>query len=366
MQELNIKEVAPAHAQVSSPITCELPLSQQPAKQEVSAVAQNTTVALMPTTDSRYPTQPILTPVPLSHTVPVVQAPHAAFNISDFEADTSSPFDNMELKTINDMEELASVLQPVSSVSEAGYFSTNTASNYSAAQQQQQPLATSSTYVHPVRQSSFAPTSGPTLIQQLTHYDKSLVGVHPHLNGYASGYSAYANVEHTPQHHQMHPCREPFSYMPVDTTHHFPYTQGVNSSVIPVRTGNCSDQTVYNYSVERKPLPQNSVPQYPFNMYNFDSSKSWMGNQMYNQQMSVSSRSGAPDTSSLTVTEKFPISQPRPPPQGHSNGPDFVRELGQLIKNKLDTTALPPCGTSKSSHPQIEVNQLTKSTMNFP
>lgn len=33
------------------------------------------------------------------------------FNISDFEADTSSPFDNMALKTINDMAELAIVLQ---------------------------------------------------------------------------------------------------------------------------------------------------------------------------------------------------------------------------------------------------------------
>lgn len=33
-------------------------------------------------------------------------------NISDFESDTSSPFDNMELKTINDLEELASVLKP--------------------------------------------------------------------------------------------------------------------------------------------------------------------------------------------------------------------------------------------------------------
>jgi len=35
-------------------------------------------------------------------------------NISDFESDTSSPFDNMELKTINDLEELASVLKPTS------------------------------------------------------------------------------------------------------------------------------------------------------------------------------------------------------------------------------------------------------------
>lgn len=56
----------------------------------------------------------ILTPIPLSsitskaNNSPVDRSP---FNISDFEADTSSPFDNMELKTLNDMEELAQVLR---------------------------------------------------------------------------------------------------------------------------------------------------------------------------------------------------------------------------------------------------------------
>lgn len=34
-----------------------------------------------------------------------------SFNLSDFESDTSSPFDNMELKSINDLEELAQVLK---------------------------------------------------------------------------------------------------------------------------------------------------------------------------------------------------------------------------------------------------------------
>ncbi|XP_066246583.1 ubiquitin-associated protein 1 [Euwallacea similis] len=33
------------------------------------------------------------------------------FNLSDFESDTSSPFDNMELKTLNDFEELQKVLK---------------------------------------------------------------------------------------------------------------------------------------------------------------------------------------------------------------------------------------------------------------
>ncbi|XP_022919602.1 ubiquitin-associated protein 1 [Onthophagus taurus] len=57
----------------------------------------------------------ILTPTPLgnltlgSYTCKTVDK--SPFNISDFDPDTSSPFDNMALKTINDMAELALVLQ---------------------------------------------------------------------------------------------------------------------------------------------------------------------------------------------------------------------------------------------------------------
>lgn len=55
----------------------------------------------------------ILTPIPLNSTSQINNNPvdRSPFNISDFEADTSSPFDNMELKTLNDMEELAQVLR---------------------------------------------------------------------------------------------------------------------------------------------------------------------------------------------------------------------------------------------------------------
>lgn len=42
--------------------------------------------------------------------IPVYQI-EKGFNFSEFESDTSSPFDNMELKTINDLEELAEVLK---------------------------------------------------------------------------------------------------------------------------------------------------------------------------------------------------------------------------------------------------------------
>lgn len=60
----------------------------------------------------------ILTPTPLtnvsnyhSRNMSVHLKDKSAFNLSDFEGDTSSPFDNVELKTINDLEELAQVLK---------------------------------------------------------------------------------------------------------------------------------------------------------------------------------------------------------------------------------------------------------------
>ncbi|XP_012142241.1 uncharacterized protein LOC100882334 [Megachile rotundata] len=60
------------------------------------------------------PKATILTPQPLSPPANDFQD-HVKTNgldFADFDNDTSSPFDNMELKTINDMEELAQVLQP--------------------------------------------------------------------------------------------------------------------------------------------------------------------------------------------------------------------------------------------------------------
>ncbi|CAL7947486.1 unnamed protein product [Xylocopa violacea] len=62
------------------------------------------------------PETTILTPQPLSPPANDLQD-HIkvnGLNFADFDNDTSSPFDNMELKTINDMEELAQVLQPTS------------------------------------------------------------------------------------------------------------------------------------------------------------------------------------------------------------------------------------------------------------
>lgn len=60
----------------------------------------------------------ILTPIPLKETRVNISSSNdfkspdkSPFNISDFEADNYSPFDNLELKSINDMEELAQVLK---------------------------------------------------------------------------------------------------------------------------------------------------------------------------------------------------------------------------------------------------------------
>ncbi|XP_012285075.1 uncharacterized protein LOC105702243 [Orussus abietinus] len=60
------------------------------------------------------PETTVLTPQPLSPPANDLQncIKSNGLNLADFDNDTSSPFDNMELKSINDMEELAQVLQP--------------------------------------------------------------------------------------------------------------------------------------------------------------------------------------------------------------------------------------------------------------
>lgn len=79
-------------------------------------------VKQLPINTAPAPETTILTPQPLSppaNDLQELQDLHAKTNggldFADFDNDTSSPFDNMELKTINDMEELAQVLQPRSS-----------------------------------------------------------------------------------------------------------------------------------------------------------------------------------------------------------------------------------------------------------
>lgn len=72
-------------------------------------------VKQLPINTAPVPETTILTPQPLSPPVNDLQdlQDHTKTNgdldFADFDNDTSSPFDNMELKTINDMEELAQV-----------------------------------------------------------------------------------------------------------------------------------------------------------------------------------------------------------------------------------------------------------------
>lgn len=84
-------------------------------------------VKQLPINTAPAPETTILTPQPLSppaNDLQDLQDLHAKINggldFADFDNDTSSPFDNMELKTINDMEELAQVLQPRSQWVPAG------------------------------------------------------------------------------------------------------------------------------------------------------------------------------------------------------------------------------------------------------
>ncbi|CAG9833140.1 unnamed protein product [Diabrotica balteata] len=92
----------------------------------------------------------ILTPIPLQsygtqqYTNPNDKSP---FNLSDFENDTSSPFDNMELKSINDMEELAQVLNRDKNSSYKISSNSHTYSNFSSVRPAAQVQPTFSNYM---------------------------------------------------------------------------------------------------------------------------------------------------------------------------------------------------------------------------
>ncbi|XP_039291911.1 uncharacterized protein LOC120353173 [Nilaparvata lugens] len=100
----------------------------------------------------------MLTPVPVNLPVPVQSISNfnpiksnQHFNISDFESD-SSPFDNMELKTLNDIAELASVLQPNNDVPKPTY------QNYQSTDNRKVPKPSYHTYQSPDNQDVPKPT----------------------------------------------------------------------------------------------------------------------------------------------------------------------------------------------------------------
>lgn len=105
------------------------------------------------------------------------------FNISEFEADTSSPFDNMELKTINDMEELALVLQNDENIQKK--FSCQTYTNYDGSSSQ---LYTNS-YVSPESTYSFNLPSINNPVSTSSTYVPS--NIYNKTNGYL--YDPYSN-----------------------------------------------------------------------------------------------------------------------------------------------------------------------------
>lgn len=73
-------------------------------------------------------TDSVLIPVCAKQNSPSHEPVSFNFNLSDFESDNSSPFDNMELKTINDMEVLASILS-TNNVEQCVHYNNNNNNN---------------------------------------------------------------------------------------------------------------------------------------------------------------------------------------------------------------------------------------------
>lgn len=122
IQEQKEKEKVKEEQEIKSTecvVTTNIPTYTTPVTMGINTTNQNhmqsysiSNNILMPTQVTTNAYTNILTPIPLTSQMhsskPVDKSP---FNISDFEDDTSSPFDNMELKSINDLEELAQVLK---------------------------------------------------------------------------------------------------------------------------------------------------------------------------------------------------------------------------------------------------------------
>lgn len=82
------------------------------------------------------------------------------FNISEFEADTSSPFDNMELKTINDMEELALVLKGEGKSHSQQYSTNYNSTTYNNYSQSNNSITSYSCNIHPNSAYAYNRTNG--------------------------------------------------------------------------------------------------------------------------------------------------------------------------------------------------------------
>lgn len=159
----------------------------------------------------------ILTPVPFSQNSSNINSAKSSsqFNFSDFEADTSSPFDNMELKTINEMEELAHVLQPISNSPDSkecpGRSDVDITNNFPAS-------------------SSYIVNQAKTYYNTIGSKAKKDSMILTHING-LSGYSSYNTAPRTKERESrgenyvasVHNIYNSPSNVPIDTRNVFNY-----------------------------------------------------------------------------------------------------------------------------------------------
>lgn len=113
-----IEKMEATHGNEASPnssnfIVCSSGTNQSNDQSDLKYTMPNNCI-LIPTQASNSSYSDILKPVQLQNDGKQLGSKEvdtkSPFNLSDFESDTSSPFDNMELKSINDLEELAQVL----------------------------------------------------------------------------------------------------------------------------------------------------------------------------------------------------------------------------------------------------------------
>ncbi|KAJ9586457.1 hypothetical protein L9F63_019895 [Diploptera punctata] len=300
----------------TQPVTC--------AASTLTPALQNISFSNSGTTST--PQYSILTPVPIApaSTYPVINKASAHFNFSDFEADTSSPFDNMELKTINDMEELAHVLQPLS--------------NHGSQIKQKPPDSTESLkniYSTPV---SIYDVDQVALCNTFDSKLKKDSHVHAHING-LTGYGLYSTGPRIKQH-------------------------GINRN---------DGFSPYGYSPGMSVKPENS--------YNYYSERTWSAGITAGPEYSLnpSNRSNDTVTSQTSDITCSSVHQPgyttiQHPPltygasfpstcnsnqDQHSPGrslsksvPDIVQELEKELKNKQTEEAISAGRTSHTPPPR--------------
>lgn len=242
MHELSTEEGSPVknqspESQSPAPVSIQL---QQPVKVQPSVPPQSSSG-----TPVISEVNPILRPIPFKHQVVNSQMnnnkPISAFNLSDFEADTSSPFDNMELKTINDLEELAQVLQPSATSQTQDYYLNTRPSEelYGNAHHQ-----TVNCHAVSMEQSFNALGSN-----NIRNDAKHGVNYQPHVNGFTSNYDynsmqsyhPHPVIPHLNQHgqaaaysfaereHMSQPSDISFSYSNQDPQHQLASYYGSNA-----------------------------------------------------------------------------------------------------------------------------------------